>query len=124
MTNPGLVFIRDRICGNLSYDDMENLCEAFPEFCDESLERLTSLKFLHELGNRDVNYYGQVKKVKEVVYGWNEDVKKAESKASLADLQEIKAELTGKAFLYACTSGNTELFQFMIRSSKKHGIEY
>ena len=66
MTNPGLVFIRDRICGYLSYDDLENLCEAFPEFCDESLERLTSLKYLHEFGNRNMKSFdGQVKKVNE-----------------------------------------------------------
>ena len=101
MTNPGLVFIRDRICGYLSYDDLENLCEAFPEFCDESLERLTSLKFLHELGDQNMKFDGHVKKVKEVVYGWNDWVKEAESKASLADLQEIKTELTGSAFYYA-----------------------
>ena len=124
MTNSGLVFILDRICGYLSYDAMENFCEAFPEFCDESLERLILLKFLYELGDRNIkNFDGQVKKVKEVIGYWNKDFKKAESKASLADLQEIKAELTGRAFRYACRPGNTELVQFMIRSSKKHGFD-
>ena len=97
MTNPGLYLIRDQICNHLSHDNMEPFRDqkVFPDLWNESLERISLLKYINEFGNRNVrNWRGPVTKIQAVHVGWNEAVKKTAIKSSLEDLKEIKKSLT------------------------------
>ena len=90
MTNPELFGIRDRMCEYLSLDELEALCEVYPDFWNESLKRISLVKYLHEFGDIYDDYD---EKVHDIIPGWNKAVKKAGNKSSLKDLEEIKVSL-------------------------------
>ena len=100
MTNPELFGIRDRMCEYLSLDELEALCEVYPDFWNESLKRISLVKYLHEFGDMVYpflrHYYhddDEIEKVHDIIPGWNKAVKKAGIKSSLRDLEEIKVSL-------------------------------
>ncbi len=97
MTNPELFGIRDRMCEYLSRDELEALCEVYPDFWNESLKRISLVKYLHEFGDTHIEgntyYDDDDEKVHDIIPGWNKAVKKAGIKSSLKDLEEIKVSL-------------------------------
>ena len=99
MTTPGLFLIRDNIFGHLSYEDIEICCKVSVSWNESlnqksSLKRQALVKYLLEFGGKHVMIYlkdgKELKKVYEIIPGWNKAVKKVGSKESLDALKEIK----------------------------------
>jgi len=98
MTTPGLFLIRDNIFGHLSYEDIEICCKVSVSWNESlnqksSLKRQALVKYLLEFGGKHLKDGEELKKVYEIIPGWNKAVKKVGSKANLDDLLEIKESL-------------------------------
>ena len=131
MTTPGLFLIRDQIFGHLSYEDLEICCEVSDSW-NESLNKKSSLKkqslvkYLLEFGGRPMrDHEDKMKRVHEVIPGWNKAVKKVGSKASLDDLKEIKESLLnvvdksydGNLVFEAARNGDLKLMKLFFETS-------
>ena len=85
MTTPGLFLIRNNIFGHLSYEDIEICCKVSVSWNESlnqksSLKRQALVKYLLEFGGKHVMIYlkdgEELKKVYEIIPGWNKAVKK------------------------------------------------
>jgi len=90
----GIWHIRDHLFGYLDHETLET-CRQVSDFWDESLEKLSLVKFMIECGNRSV-IGSDVEDSDEKVFtlpGWAEAAQKYGAVASIEDLSEIKVAL-------------------------------
>ena len=107
MGNQGLWHIRDHLFGFLDHETLE-ICRQVSDFWDESLGRLSLLKFLTEFRDRKAKIIVKIedgisdheceveakdKKVRTLIPGWKKAVKKFGNSASVEDLHEVKHSL-------------------------------
>ena len=98
LSNPGLIHIRQQIFGYFDHKTLEVcsevLAQRFGEDWDAWLERLASIQYMVEFGDKLVNC-GSGTTVKDFIPGWYKGVKKFSNMASLKDLNEIKGSMKG-----------------------------
>ena len=132
----GIWHIRDHLFGYLDHETLET-CRQVSDFWDESLEKLSLVKFMIECGKRSViesNVEDSNEKVC-ALPGWAEAAQKYGAKASIKDLREMKVVLQGllikhghlkkewTAFHLACHFDEPKLARLIMESSKKFGID-
>ena len=137
MTTPGLFLIRNNIFGHLSYEDIELCCKVSVSWNESlnqksSLKRQALVKYFLEFGGKHVMIYlkdgKELKKVYEIIPGWNKAVKKVGSKESLDALKEIKESarkydqaldkfLCCNIVYWAANNGDLELMNLFFETS-------
>jgi len=94
LSNPGLVDIRDQIFGYFDHETLEICGEVFAQRFGEDwdvwLERLASIQYMVEFGDKMVIHIGLVK---DRIPGWFKGVKTFGNLASLKDLNEVKGSM-------------------------------
>ena len=101
----GIWHIRDHLFGYLDHKTLET-CRQVSDFWNESLEKLSLVKFISEFGNIDVGKAGKKviwvedsddedsnEKVCAHIPGWGQALQKYQKKASIDDLREIRDAL-------------------------------
>ena len=126
MDNENLWHLRNQIFEDLSHEDVLK-CRRVSKYWNESLRRMSAVKFIEEFGERDVESTNQ--KVSTIFPGWKKTVKKYCVQASNEDLEKVKDSLKnlaggkGQCCLYpvheACWHGQTDIAKLMIQSSFK-----
>ena len=124
MDNANLWHLRNQIFEDLSHEDVLN-CRRVCKYWNESLRRLSDVKFIQEFGERVV-WYTNIK-VSTLFPGWKNAAQKYGVQASMGDLEEVKDSLKklarGKGkYCYcpvydAARNGNVKLMEFIIRTS-------
>merc|ERR1712062_568161 len=124
MDNANLWHLRDQIFEDLSHEDVLN-CRRVCKYWNESLRRMSDVKFIQEFGERDVEYTN--KKLSTIIPGWKIAAQKYGIQASMDDLEEVKdsiknlAEGKGKCVQYpvheAAKNGDVKLMEFILKTS-------
>ena len=124
MDNVNLWHLRNQIFEDLSHEDVLN-CRRVCKYWNESLKRLSDVKFIQEFGERYVEFTNE--KVSNIFPGWKKAAKKYGVQASIEDLEEVKdslkklARINGKCCAYpvheAAKNGDVKLMEFIIRTS-------
>ena len=90
MDNENLWHLRNQIFEDLSHEDVLK-CRRVSKYWNESLRRMSAVKFIEEFGERDVESTNQ--KVSTIFPGWKKTVKKYCVQASNEDLEKVKDSL-------------------------------
>ena len=121
--------IRDQLFGHLDHKTLEN-CRQVSDFWDESLEKLSLVKFIYEFAYRRFQrkpLKGKI--VSDIILGWTEAARKYEIKANIEDLREIKDSLqtllhengkrckTDYPVHEAARNGDLKLMEFLLCTS-------
>lgn len=122
--NANLWHLRDHIFENLSHEDVLN-CRRVCKYWNESLRRLSDVKFIQEFGERDVEETNE--KMSIVIPGWKNAAQKYGVQASMDDIEKVKdslknlAEGKGKCVRYpvheAARNGYVKLMEFILKTS-------
>ena len=132
MDNVNLWHIRGQIFDDLSHEDALN-CRRVCKYWNESLKRLSDVKFIQEFGDRDIEHVQKQwelekeNKVSTIIPEWKNTAQKYGLQASIEDLEEVKnslkklARINGKCCAYtvheAAKNGDVKLMEFIIRTS-------
>ena len=73
-----------------SHEDVLN-CRRVCKYWNESLRRVSDVKFIREFGERDVEYTN--KKLSTVIPGWKNAAQKYSVQARMEDLEKVKDSL-------------------------------
>jgi len=124
MDNANLWHLRNQIFEDLSHEDVLN-CRRVCKYWNESLRRLSDVKFIQEFGERVVGYTN--KKLLTIIPEWKYAAHKYGIQASMEDLENIKdslkklAEGKGKCVQYpvhqAARNGDVKLMEFILKTS-------
>ena len=124
MDNVNLWHLRNQIFKDLSHEDVLN-CRRVCKYWNESLRRMSDIKFIQEFGDRDVGSTN--KKVSTIFCGWKNTVQKYGFQADIEYLEEVKDSLkklargAGKCCAYpvheAAKYGDVKLIEFILRTS-------
>jgi len=124
MDNVNLWHLRNQIFEDLSHEDVLN-CRRVCKYWNESLRRLSDVKFIQEFGERNVEYTNE--KLLNIIHGWKNAAQKYGVQASMEDLEEVKdslkklAEGKGKCVQYpvhqVAENGDVKLLEFILRTS-------
>ena len=124
MDNANLWHLRNQIFEDLSHEDVLN-CRRVCKYWNESLRRMSDIKFIQEFGDRDVGSTN--KKVSTIFCGWKNTVQKYGFQADIEYLEEVKDSLkklargAGKCCAYpvheAAKYGDVKLIEFILRTS-------
>merc|ERR1712004_241443 len=90
MDNANLWHLRNQIFEDLSHEDVLN-CRRVCKYWNESLRRMSDVKFIQEFGERDVGYTN--KKVSTIFHGWKNAAQKYGVQASMDDIEKVKDSL-------------------------------
>jgi len=131
MNNVNLWHLRNQIFEDLSHEDVLK-CRRVCKYWNESLRRLSDVKFILEFGDRGIEHRKQwlpdpKNKVSTIVPGWKNAVQKYGVQASMEDLEKVKDSLKklargkGKCCLYpvheAAENGDVKFMEFILRTS-------
>jgi len=124
MDNANLWHLRNQIFEDLSHEDVLN-CRRVCKTWNESLRRMSDVKFIQEFGERNVLTTNI--KVSTLFPGWKNAAQKYGVQASMGDLEEVKdslkklAEGKGKCVEYpvhkAAINGYVKLMEFILKTS-------
>jgi len=124
MDNANLWHLRNHIFEDLSHEDVLN-CRRVCKYWNESLRRISDVKFIQEFGERNLRYIPV--KLSTIIPGWKNTAQKYGKQTSMEDLEEVKDSLKklarGKGkYCYcpvydAARNGNVKLMEFIIRTS-------
>merc|ERR1712062_13189 len=124
MDNANLWHLRDQIFEDLSHEDVLN-CRRVCKYWNESLRRMSDVKFIQEFGERVVEYRNE--KVSTLIPGWKKAAQKYGVQASMDDLGKSKTYLKklargkGKCISdpvhEAARNGYVKLMEFILRTS-------
>merc|ERR1712062_309554 len=124
MDNANLWHLRDQIFEDLSHEDVLN-CRRVCKYWNESLRRMSDVKFIQEFGERVVEYRNE--KVSTLIPGWKKAAQKYGVQASMDDLGKVKDSLKkvaggkGKCrsdLVYeAARNGYVKLMEFILKTS-------
>ena len=124
MDNANLWHLRNQIFEDLSHEDVLN-CRRVCKYWNESLRRLSDVKFIQEFGERVVEDTNE--KLSTVIPGWKNAAQKYGVQASMEDLEEVKDSLKklargkGKCISdpvhEAARNGYVKLMEFILRTS-------
>jgi len=124
MDNVNLWHLRNQIFEDLSHEDVLN-CRRVCKYWNESLRRLSDVKFIQEFGERNVEYTNE--KLLNIIHGWKNAAQKYGVQASMEDLEKIKDSLKklarGKGKCCpdpvheAARNGEVKLMEFILRTS-------
>merc|ERR1712004_841107 len=101
--NANLWHLRNQIFEDLSHEDVLN-CRRVCKYWNESLRRLSDVKFIQEFGERVVEDTNE--KMSTVIPGWKIAAQKYGIQASMGDLEKVKdllkklARQNGKCCVY------------------------
>ena len=90
MDNANLWHLRNQIFEDLSHEDVLK-CRRVCKYWNESLRRLSDVKFIQEFGERDVEDTNE--KLSTIIPGWKKAAKKYGVQANIEDLEEVKDSL-------------------------------
>ena len=131
MDNANLWHLRNQIFEDLSHEDVLN-CRRVCKYWNESLRRLSDVKFIQEFGDRIVEptqpwLPDPEKKLSTIIPGWKKAAKKYGVQANITDLEEVKDSLeklargNGKCcsgpVYQAAGNGDVKLIEFISRTS-------
>jgi len=131
MDNANLWHLRDQIFEDLSHKDVLN-CRRVCKYWNESLRRMSDVKFIQEFGDRIVEptqpwLPDPGKKLSTIIPGWKIAAQKYGVQASMGDLEEVKDSLKklarrkGKCHSdpvhEAAQNGYVKLMEFILRTS-------
>ena len=124
MDNENLWHLRNQIFEDLSHETVLK-CRRVCKYWNESLRRMSDIKFIQEFGDRDVGSTN--KKVSTIFCGWKNTVQKYGFQADIEYLEEVKDSLkklargAGKCCAYpvheAAKYGDVKLIEFILRTS-------
>merc|ERR1712029_556248 len=124
MDNANLWHLCNQIFEDLSHEDVLN-CRRVCKYWNESLRRMSDVKFIQEFGERNV--LNTNLKVSTLFPGWKNAAQKYGVQASMGDLEEVKgslkklAEGKGKCVEYpvhkAAINGYVKLMEFILKTS-------
>merc|ERR1712062_86229 len=124
MDNANLWHLRNQIFEDLSHEDVLN-CRRVCKYWNESLRRMSDVKFIQEFGERVVEDTNE--KLSTVIPGWKNAAQKYGVQASVEVLEEVKdslkklAEGKGKCCKYpvhlAAINGDVKLMEFILKTS-------
>ena len=124
MDNENLWHLRNQIFEDLSHETVLK-CRRVCKYWNESLRRMSDIKFIQEFGDRDVGSIN--KKVSTIFCGWKNTVQKYGFQADIEYLEEVKDSLkklargAGKCCAYpvheAAKYGDVKLIEFILRTS-------
>ena len=124
MDNENLWHLRNQIFKDLSHEDVLN-CRRVCKYWNESLRRISDVKFIEEFGDRDLEYTNE--KVSTVIPGWKNTAQKYGVQATFEDLEKVKESLKNLArgkgkccsvpVHVAAFNGDNKLVEFIIRTS-------
>merc|ERR1712062_523576 len=124
MDNANLWHLRNQIFEDLSHEDVLN-CRRVCKYWNESLRRMSDVKFIQEFGERVVEYRNE--KVLTLIPGWKKAAQKYGIQASMEDIEKVKDSLKklargkGKCVRYpvheAAKNGDVKLMKFIFRTS-------
>merc|ERR1712062_212381 len=127
MDNANLWHLRSQIFEDLSHEDVLN-CRRVCKYWNESLRRLSDVKFIQEIGERVVEDTNE--KLSTVIPGWKNAAQKYSVQARMEDLGEVKDSLKklakgkGKCVQYPVHEvaingydGDVKLMEFILRTS-------
>jgi len=124
MDNANLWHLRNQIFEDLSHEDVLN-CRRVCKYWNESLRRMSDVKFIQEFGERVVEYRNE--KVSTLIPGWKKAAQKYGVQASMDDLGKVKDSLKklaggkGKCrsdLVYeAARNGYVKLMEFILKTS-------
>ena len=87
MDNANLWHLRDQIFEDLSHKDVLN-CRRVCKYWNESLRRLSDVKFIQEFGERVVEETNE--KLSTLIPGWKNAAQKYGVQASMDDIEKVK----------------------------------
>jgi len=131
MDNANLWHLRDQIFEDLSHKDVLN-CRRVCKYWNESLRRLSDVKFIQEFGDRIVEptqpwLPDPGKKLSTIIPGWKIAAQKYGVQASMDDIEKVKDSLKklargkGKCVQYpvheAAINGDVKLMEFILKTS-------
>jgi len=87
MDNANLWHLRDQIFEDLSHEDVLN-CRRVCKYWNESLRRLSDVKFIQEFGERVVEETNE--KLSTLIPGWKNAAQKYGVQASMDDIEKVK----------------------------------
>ena len=90
MDNANLWHLRNQIFEDLSHEDVLN-CRRVCKYWNESLRRLSDVKFIQEFGERVVEDTNE--KLSTVIPGWKNAAQKYGVQASMDDIEKVKDSL-------------------------------
>merc|ERR1712062_864918 len=124
MDNANLWHLRNQIFEDLSHKDVLNCCRVC-KYWNESLRRLSDVKFIQEFGERVVEYTNE--KLSTIIPEWKNAAQKYGVLASMGDLEEVKDSLkklarrNGKCCVcpvhQAAQNGDVKLMEFILKTS-------
>merc|ERR1712141_995027 len=131
MDNANLWHLRNQIFEDLSHEDVLN-CRRVCKYWNESLRRMSDVKFIQEFGERDVEYTN--KKVSTIFHGWKNAAQKYGVQASMDDIEKVKdslkklAEGKGKCVQYpvrkVAENNDVKLMEFILKTSFDLNTKY
>jgi len=124
MDNANLWHLRNQIFEDLSHEDVLN-CRRVCKYWNESLRRLSDVKFIQEFGERVVEDTN--KKLSTIIPEWKNAAQKYGVQASMDDIEKVKDSLkklarrNGKCCVYpvhqAAQNGYVKLMEFILKTS-------
>merc|ERR1712062_591983 len=124
MDNANLWHLRNQIFEDLSHEDVLN-CRRVCKYWNESLRRMSDVKFIQEFGERVVEDTNE--KLSTIIPGWKIAAQKYGIKASMGDLEKVIDSLKklargkGKCCKYpvheAAKNGDVKLMEFILKTS-------
>jgi len=124
MDNVNLWHLRNQIFEDLSHEDVLN-CRRVCKYWNESLRRMSDVKFIQEFGERVVEYINE--KLSTIIPEWKNAAQKYGVQASMGDLEEVKDSLkklarrNGKCCVYpvhqVAENGDVKLMEFILKTS-------
>merc|ERR1712062_801840 len=124
MDNANLWHLRNHIFEDLSHEDVLN-CRRVCKYWNESLRRMSDVKFIQEFGDRDVKFTND--KVSTIIPGWKKTAQKYGIQATIEDLEKVKDSLKKLAIgndkccsdpvHQAAENGDVKFMEFILRTS-------
>ena len=131
MDNVNLWHLRNQIFEDLSHEDVLR-CRRVCKYWNESLRRLSDVKFIQEFGERVVEETNE--KLSTLIPGWKNAAQKYGVQARMEDLGKVKDSLKklarGKGKCRsepvheAARNGDVKLIEFMIKTSFDMNTKY
>merc|ERR1712004_37383 len=122
--NANLWHLRNQIFEDLSHEDVLN-CRRVCKYWNESLRRLSDVKFIQEFGERVVEDTN--KKLSTIIPEWKNAAQKYGVQASMDDIEKVKDSLkklargNGKCISdpvhQVAINGDVKLMEFILRTS-------